>query len=104
MQTLFVLPQFFSTLTSGLQKVHVNVSTFGDHYHSHHSGLLETQDEETVSPLVTEVLQELVDELPGGTRYTVFAPVNAAFARLGFKVNAFLFSPFGRRVLKDVLR
>ena len=26
-----------------------------------------------------------------------------AFLKLGFKINAFLFSPFGRRILKDVL-
>ena len=26
-----------------------------------------------------------------------------AFRKLGFKLNAFLFSPFGRRILKDVL-
>lgn len=99
MQTLFVFPQLFSTLTSGLQKVHVNVSTFGHH---HHQSL--QQNPSAVDGLVTKLFDELVDELPKSTSYTVFAPINFAFARLGFKANAFLFSPFGRRVLKDVLR
>jgi uncharacterized surface protein with fasciclin (FAS1) repeats len=34
---------------------------------------------------------------------TLFAPTNKAFALLGPKVNAFLFSPFGKRFLKALL-
>jgi Fasciclin domain len=41
--------------------------------------------------------------LEGSTAVTVFAPTNKAFERLPIKLKLFLFSPFGRRVLKKLL-
>ncbi|EAW07403.1 fasciclin domain-containing protein [Aspergillus clavatus NRRL 1] len=35
---------------------------------------------------------------------TIFAPSNSAFHRLGFKLNAFLFSPHGERYLRALLQ
>ncbi|KAB8237276.1 fasciclin domain-containing protein [Aspergillus alliaceus] len=35
---------------------------------------------------------------------TVFAPSNTAFQRLGFKINAFLFSPVGEKYLRTLLQ
>ncbi|KAL2863762.1 fasciclin domain-containing protein [Aspergillus lucknowensis] len=36
--------------------------------------------------------------------FTVFAPTNSAFARLGLKINAFLFSPPGLKYLRALLK
>ena len=39
----------------------------------------------------------------GSPAVTVFAPTNAAFRKLPWKLRRFLFSPFGRRVLRKLL-
>ncbi|KAE8375503.1 FAS1 domain-containing protein [Aspergillus bertholletiae] len=38
------------------------------------------------------------------TGHTIFAPSNTAFDKLGLKVNAFLFSPYGRKYLRALLK
>ncbi|KAK6528576.1 hypothetical protein TWF281_009815 [Arthrobotrys megalospora] len=50
---------------------------------------------------VTNVTQEIPHERTGGT---LFAPPNSAFQKLGPKINAFLFSPWGRKYLKALLK
>jgi uncharacterized surface protein with fasciclin (FAS1) repeats len=39
-----------------------------------------------------------------GKGFTVFAPTNSAFAHLGLKINAFLFSPPGLKYLRGLLK
>ncbi|KAL4970529.1 fasciclin domain-containing protein [Aspergillus stella-maris] len=39
-----------------------------------------------------------------GTGFTIFAPSNSAFQKLGLKINAFLFSPPGLKYLKALLK
>lgn len=50
---------------------------------------------------VTNVTQEIPHVHTGGT---LFAPPNAAFKKLGPKINAFLFSPWGRKYLKALIK
>jgi hypothetical protein len=64
---LFVVPTIFSTLTSGVQKVELDLHTF-------HQGEHALDDE--VHPVVYEVLDELKSELPPAKHFTVFAPTN----------------------------
>ena len=42
-------------------------------------------------------------DFKGSPAVTVFAPTNAAFRKLPWKLRRFLFSPFGRRVLRKLL-
>ena len=42
-------------------------------------------------------------ELPDGPK-TIFAPSNRAWARLGYKINGFLFSKFGEKYLTALLK
>ena len=46
-------------------------------------------------------LDDSPDEVKGGT---LFAPTNHAFARLGRRANAFLFSEYGKKYLKAILK
>jgi uncharacterized surface protein with fasciclin (FAS1) repeats len=50
----------------------------------------------------TGLLKELNDTAHAGS--TVFAPSNFAFKKLGPKINAFLFSKYGERYLKALLK
>ncbi|CAG8637635.1 5676_t:CDS:2, partial [Paraglomus brasilianum] len=68
MTELFIIPTFFSTLTSALQKV----------------GLAET--------------------LETSKAITVFIPSNRAWAKLGFRNLAYLFSPHGKDALTTILK
>jgi len=68
MTELFIIPTFFSTLTSALQKV----------------GLAET--------------------LETSKAITVFIPSNRAWAKLGFRNLAYLFSPHGKDTLTTILK
>jgi len=68
MNELFIVPTFFSTLTSALQKV----------------GLAET--------------------LETSKAITVFVPSNRAWAKLGFRNLAYLFSPKGKDCLTTILK
>ena len=76
----------------------------------------EEEDDEEVHPGVVDLLHELVEELAQFTarketppeekklkEFTIFAPSNWAFKKLGFKIEFFLGSPFGRRILKGLL-
>lgn len=82
---LFLAPQIFSTLTSSIQKVGLDEALLPPH------------------SLVAAVMRELEHEhgVAEGT-FTVLAPTNFAFDRLGPKVLALLMSPFPRS--KDVLK
>jgi len=77
-----MVPEFFSTLTSALQRS--NLTELLDFRHVHHHA--DAKDFEG-SPLVT-----------------VFAPTNRAFEKLPRKLKLFLFSPFGERILQKLLR
>lgn len=57
-----------------------------------HDGLIQTDVAITINDTSTHNGQ------------TVFAPSNAAFQKLGSKVNKFLFSPWGNRHLKALLK
>lgn len=50
---------------------------------------------------LTNVTHDIPHEHTGGT---LFAPPNDAFKKLGPKINAFLFSPWGRKYLKALLQ
>ncbi|KAK6504569.1 hypothetical protein TWF481_006508 [Arthrobotrys musiformis] len=50
---------------------------------------------------LTNLTQEIPHEHTGGT---LFAPPNSAFQKLGPKINGFLFSPWGRKYLKALLK
>ena len=82
MESLFVVPSVFSTLTSGLQKIHLDsvLSPWRAHVD-------EGKNEEEVSPVVMELLQEVVSEhhfqLPD--EFTVFAPTNGVRSRYLFR-------------------
>ncbi|KAF3313503.1 hypothetical protein TWF173_006008 [Orbilia oligospora] len=55
--------------------------------------------------LLAAHLTNLTDEIPHEhTGGTLFAPPNSAFQKLGPKINAFLFSPWGRKYLKALLK
>ena len=104
---LFILPGIFSTLTSGVQKAGLDLRTF------HKDG---SDSDDAVHPAVWSTLEEIVKELPPAQTFTVFAPTNGvsiplsfarllevsaqAFKRLGWELNAFLFSPFTNKILK----
>jgi hypothetical protein len=64
---LFVVPSVFSTLTSGVQKVGLDLHTFKHK---------ESEATDDVHPAVYEMLQEIVSELPPSRLFTVFAPTN----------------------------
>ena len=66
---LFLFPQLFSTLTSGVQKAGLAEALLPPPYHH---------------PSAEEVWQGLIDELTAGKGpYTLFAPTNWAFNKLG---------------------
>ncbi|KAF3202734.1 hypothetical protein TWF192_008828 [Orbilia oligospora] len=55
--------------------------------------------------LLAAHLTNLTDDIPQEhTGGTLFAPPNSAFQKLGPKINAFLFSPWGRKYLKALLK
>ncbi|BGP08023.1 hypothetical protein JCM10049v2_003868 [Rhodotorula toruloides] len=96
---LFVFPGAFAGLTNAIQKVGLD------------EPLLPPNDADTKlpedfvgSPFVRGIVEELAAE-KGLDSFTVFAPSNAAFARLGWKINGFLHSPlpFAKKVLKYLL-
>ncbi|TFK25017.1 FAS1 domain-containing protein [Coprinopsis marcescibilis] len=79
-QELFLAQHFFSTLTSAIQR----------------TGLTDELD-------VRYVKDEGHGHLEGSTAATVFAPSNKAFSHLPRRLQIFLFSPFGTRVLRKLL-
>ncbi|KAL8292754.1 hypothetical protein RQP46_001366 [Phenoliferia psychrophenolica] len=89
---LFLFPQLFSTLTSGVQKVDLAEALLPAPWHPRSSS--------------EELWQGLIDELTEGKGpYTLFAPTNWAFNKLGPKILALLHSPFplSKKILKAIL-
>lgn len=68
---LFLFPQAFSTLTSSLQKA----------FHQDRSIVAHVDEDDAANSIMEELLNELKEEHEGV--YTVFAPTNFAFNRLG---------------------
>jgi len=93
LEGLFIVPSLFSDLTSAVQKVDLDTTLSPWIHHG---------ADEVAEP-VTDLLAEIVKEKIEFRNFTIFAPSNRAFFKLGPKINAFLFSPFGRRVLKSIL-
>ncbi|GAA5943467.1 uncharacterized protein JCM15063_006481 [Sporobolomyces koalae] len=94
---LFIFPQFFSSMTSDLQKVGLDEALAAPHAHQ------DTSDLEYAA-----VAEDLVDELvkeKGLEEYTVFAPSNLAYARVptGILAGLHLPYPFAKKVLKYIL-
>lgn len=76
---LFLFPQAFATLTSGLQKVDLADGLLPEMPHSDEADVEQSEDS---SSLMTQLIDELAKE-HGLSQFTVFAPTNFAFARLG---------------------
>lgn len=74
LNTAFLFPQIFSTLTSGVQKIGLDKVLLPS----------SSVDQELGSD-GTSMVQELIDELvkEQGGQFTVFAPTNLAFDKLG---------------------
>ncbi|KAK4698704.1 hypothetical protein P7C70_g7564, partial [Phenoliferia sp. Uapishka_3] len=91
---LFLFPQAFATLTSGVQKVGLADALLpapSDHGDENH---------------LNEIWQSLVDEVVKEKGpYTLFAPTNFAYSRLGPKNVALLHSPFplSKKILKYII-
>jgi len=77
-QELYLFPRFFSVLTSALQRSEL----------THDLDLRWVRDK----------------GLTGASLVTIFAPTNRAFEALPKKLQYYLFSPFGERVLKKLLQ
>ncbi|OCH95262.1 FAS1 domain-containing protein [Obba rivulosa] len=82
-QSTFFLQQFFSTVTSALQRVDLTDEVEWRHVRG-------SDDKEWT--------------LEGSPAVTFFAPSNGAFKKLPPKLKGFLFSPFGERALKKILQ
>ncbi|CAH7678721.1 hypothetical protein PPACK8108_LOCUS13180 [Phakopsora pachyrhizi] len=118
---LFLFPRPYSTLTSAIQKVHLDhllLPHFGDKIvplnleakdeekNIVEGGLSYSEDLNEVDERVKAALAALLEEKKPEFHkrsFTVFAPTNRAFRALGFRLNAFLFSPLGAHVLRYVL-
>lgn len=116
---LLAFPIPFSTLTSAVQQTELDsaIAPWLHHRHESKETGLSTFMSETIGDeamIALEVLKEMAAEklaalnLPNSDEYkylpyTIFAPTNVAFAKIPFKIRTFLFSPFGRNILKKVL-
>lgn len=105
LQNLFFGQSVFSTLTSSLQKVHVdgyfklpiNMSAIPHHHredHKQHS--LMFKDEPSHH-------HHHHHGAPGQGSTTLFAPANLAWTRIPLRIKLYLFSPFGQRSLMYLL-
>ncbi|GAA5829746.1 hypothetical protein JCM3766R1_001290 [Sporobolomyces carnicolor] len=100
---LFLFPQYFSSLTSDVQKVGLDgdlvpAQSFDE----------EESDEEGQEAEAESLSEQLVDELvkeKGVKEYTVFAPSNWAYARVptGLQVALHFPYPFAKKVLKYII-
>ncbi|KAA1099892.1 hypothetical protein PGT21_024046 [Puccinia graminis f. sp. tritici] len=115
---LFLFPRPFSTLTSALQKTHLDHSllprwenkTIPLSIDSSAQSLVPNSALDESLDVVDERVQSVLSSLTGGhggklikPSFTIFAPTNHAFRTLGPAANAFLFSPFGQHILRYVL-
>lgn len=71
---IYLFPQYFSSLTSDIQRVGLAEPLLPSHDHS-------LEEEEESSSLVDELVDELMKE-KGLKEFTIFAPGNFAFARV----------------------
>ncbi|GAA5907633.1 uncharacterized protein JCM6883_001841 [Sporobolomyces salmoneus] len=96
---LFLFPKFFSSLTSDIQKVGLDEDLL-----PHHDASLEDDDQEEVSTISEQLVEELVKE-NGVKEYTLFAPSNFAYARVptGLQVALHFPFPFAKKVLKYII-
>ncbi|UZJ55347.1 hypothetical protein CBS101457_004667 [Exobasidium rhododendri] len=114
LQALFFGQTQFSTLTSALQKVHaesylklpINSSYMHHHGHgsehkSHHKSLSLLFGGENEHEHHHE--HHHAKHGKGQGSLTLFAPSNAAWAKMPWKLRLYLFSPFGAKVLSYVL-
>lgn len=66
-----------------------------------------TQEENEVDSRIMSLLHEIIADFKSKPtppkEFTIFAPTNGAFKKLGWKINLILGSPFGRNILKKVL-
>lgn len=112
---LFLFPKITSTLTSALQKTHLNnvllprwenkTIPLSEGSNLDSSSFFD-DNMEAVDGRVESVLSSLIDDHGGKLKkesFTIFAPTNQAFLSLGPKANFFLFSPFGQHILRYVL-
>ncbi|GAA5966097.1 hypothetical protein JCM21900_006444 [Sporobolomyces salmonicolor] len=95
---LFLFPQYFSSLTSAIQKVDLDEPLLPSH----------GRDDDLANAEPSSMVSELVQELAAEHEikdFTIFAPSNRAFAKLPPKILAFLHSPFpfSKKVLKYLL-
>ncbi|POW07524.1 hypothetical protein PSHT_09914 [Puccinia striiformis] len=116
---LFLFPHPYSTLTTALQKTHLDdvllprwenktiplSSTIGSS-----QSLVPSSALDDTLDMVDERVQSILSSLTGDhggklvkSSFTVFAPTNHAFRSVGPEANAFLFSPFGQHILRYVL-
>ncbi|KZP29961.1 FAS1 domain-containing protein [Athelia psychrophila] len=84
-QTLFLVPKHFASLSSALQRVKLANAVEWRYVHNEDS-------------------EDGKWQLEGAASSTLFAPLNSAFAKLPWKLQLFLFSPFGERVLGRLLQ
>ncbi|BGP24601.1 flocculin [Rhodotorula toruloides] len=97
---LFVFPGAFAGLTNAIQKVGLDEPLLPPN----DADTKLPEDDFVGSPFIQGIVEELAAE-KGLDSFTVFAPSNAAFAKLGWKINGFLHSPlpFAKKVLKYLL-
>ncbi|MBW0487225.1 hypothetical protein O181_026940 [Austropuccinia psidii MF-1] len=114
---LFLFPKYFAGLTSAIQQVRLDdqllphwgkktIDILGKPSAGVDKGVsLDDTDLDLVDERVQNVIQSLVEENPSFSKrsFTVFAPNNLALASLGPHLTAFLFSPFGARILRYIL-
>lgn len=99
---IFLVPNLFSTFTSGVQKVDLDHILLPEFINKTSSA----SELDEVDPRIHEIMNELVEEQKISVHkrsFTVFVPTNHAFAKLGPFHNAFLFSPLGKSVLRYIL-
>lgn len=116
---LFLFPRPFSTLTSAIQKVHLDevllprwanktipISSDLESRPSSSGFSFGPRSAEDVDERVLTMLSSITGEDHANlskASFTIFAPTNHAFRKLGPAANAFLFSPFGEHILRYVL-
>jgi uncharacterized surface protein with fasciclin (FAS1) repeats len=106
LSNLFLFPEPFATLTTAAQKVGLDKGLL-PHFGNRTFPIVGAQGEDDeVDERVAAMLNTIVDVKDSTfhkSSFTIFAPTNKAFRELGPRLNAFLFSPFGSRLLRHLL-
>lgn len=99
---LFLFPQYFSSLTSDVQKVGLDEALLPSRDTS--VDTFDEEEEEESTTLSEQLVEELVKE-KGTKEYTVFAPSNWAYAKVPTGLNVALHFPFpfAKKVLKYII-